>query len=200
LKPVGFKRRGRTYNRSFEVGVVQVIRLQTGPFEIGAEAYGHKSYYGKLAVNLGVHVTEFFNRTNEGYPPKTIDDACCAIRTRLEALDGREDFSWVLTSDAADLCDDVGGLLLGVGVPWLDRFKTHDLILAEFHRLDVAEPHSRRWWWLAAKLDIAMLMLSRGDLFQARELLADQFRTTKIENHKDYVRELSVKLGLGPIQ
>ena len=35
LKPLGFRRRGRTYNRTREPGVVQVVNLQSDKYPIG---------------------------------------------------------------------------------------------------------------------------------------------------------------------
>jgi len=56
LKPVGFKKKGRTYNRHVGDGLVQVVNLQMGQFPIGDYVIPglRESHYGRFTVNLGV--------------------------------------------------------------------------------------------------------------------------------------------------
>jgi hypothetical protein len=56
LKPLGFKRKGRTYNRQVSDGLVQAVNLQMGQFPIGDYVIPglRESHYGRFTVNLGV--------------------------------------------------------------------------------------------------------------------------------------------------
>ncbi len=62
LKPLGFKNKGRTFNRETEQGVWQVINFQSGQFPLGDKYVVpglREDMYGKFTVNLGVFVQEF---------------------------------------------------------------------------------------------------------------------------------------------
>lgn len=197
LRPLGFTKKGRIFNRATEEGVVQVVALQNGPFEIGTGTYGQPSFYGKFTVNLGVYVKEAWDRMHGAFPErKTVHDADCAVRTRLSWLDSGNDYWWSLDDSADALIDQVGGLLIGVGIPFLDRFGTRDEFVAEFKRtegdVNVFGP--------AGRLDVAMILLARGDRPGAKALLQEQARQTEVRNHRAYVRELSVRLGLGELE
>ena len=66
VKPLAFRRKGRTFARIVEGDIQQVIALQAGPFEIGSPlpaeaAHLRPNLYGKFAVNLGVFVPEMFD-------------------------------------------------------------------------------------------------------------------------------------------
>ena len=197
LKPIGFRRRGRIYNRSPESDLIKVVGIQAGPYEFDAEAYGHPNYYGKLAINLGVWIREFHDRSYEGFYPKTVSDAYCEIRTRLERLDGRAEFSWSTTEPTDELADEIAALMIGVGVPWLDRFGSREAILAEFKNYD---RERERWWWPTPRLDVAMIHLARGDRAAARSLIEEQYSTsTHHRGHQQVVQELARKLGFGEL-
>jgi hypothetical protein len=197
LKPLGFKRKGRVFNRSKEKGLVQVIALQNGPFEIGEGAFGQPSFYGKFTVNLGVHVKEAWDRMYGNLLPRQIlRDPDCAIRSRLSWLDAGKDYWWSLDESAETLIDEVGGLLLAVGISFLDRFDTREKIIADFD----PTKNTKGTYWPADRMDIAMILLARGDKGSAKRLLTEQVQTSQhLPNHQAYVRELAAKLGLGPL-
>jgi hypothetical protein len=56
LKPLGFKKKGRTYNRQVGDGLVQAVNLQMGQYPIGDYVIPglRESHYGRFTVNLGV--------------------------------------------------------------------------------------------------------------------------------------------------
>jgi hypothetical protein len=196
LKPLGFRKRGRTFNRTTEEDLVQVVALQAGPFEIGAGTYGQPSYYGKFSANLGIHIKEVYDRMNPGHTPRTISDAHCTVRSRLSWLDSGEDHWWSLEESADELIDEVGGLLLAVGVPFLDRFDTRDKVIESFDPAD----RGHKNYWMPARPDIAMILLKRGDREGAKALLIEQVKARPDHApHQAYVRELADRLGLGPL-
>ena len=56
LKPLGFRKSGRTYNRTVEDGLVHVVGFQMGEYPIGGYIIPglRKNFYGRFTVNLGV--------------------------------------------------------------------------------------------------------------------------------------------------
>lgn len=197
LKPLGYRRRGRIWNRSPEPDLVQVIGIQAGPYEFDSHLYGHPNFYGKFAINLGVYVRECFEGLNENFSYKTINDAYCEMRTRLENLDGRPDFYWSTNENVESLFDDIAGLLVGVGVPWLNRFASRDAILAEFANY---EQGAGAWWWSVPRLSVAMIHLARGNEAAAKNLFEGQYRTSSHQSHQEHVQKLALRFGLGKLQ
>lgn len=208
LKPLGFSRKGRTLRRQTEPGVLQIVALQAGPFEIGPplpEPVKHlrEDYYGKFTVNLGVFVEEIHERTN---PPvklgRVISDAHCSIRTRLGHITDHEDKWWSLIEGVDETVDEVGSLILHVGIPFLDRFKFRDKIVEEWLHFNEQEMLITN----VARLDIAMILLKKNDIAGATKLFQDHLDIGKnddhiphIRNHARYVRDLATRLGIGPI-
>lgn len=206
LKPLGFRRKGRTFVRIVENDISQVIALQAGPFEIGAPlpseaVHLRPNFYGKFTVNLGVFVPEMFERTNPGFTPRgIITDAHCSIRTRLSHITSYQDTWWSLSEELESLVDEVGSLLIDVGIPFLDRFGSRDAIVREWvtfndHELRIT---------LVARLDTAMIFLKRGDATAAKALFEEHMmeyrKDPRNPGHGPYVRELAVSLGLGELK
>jgi hypothetical protein len=71
LKPLGFKKKGRSYNRHVSDGLVQVVNLQMGQFPIGDYVIPglRESHYGRFTVNLGValELTRFRGHLTVGF-------------------------------------------------------------------------------------------------------------------------------------
>jgi Domain of unknown function (DUF4304) len=56
LKPLGFRKSGRAYNRAVQDGLVHVVGFQMGEYPIGQYAIPgtRESFYGRFTVNLGI--------------------------------------------------------------------------------------------------------------------------------------------------
>lgn len=203
LKPLGFRKRGRTLRRETDNEVLQIIALQAGPVEIGPpspEPLSHlrQDFFGKFTVNLGVYVPEIHARTN---PPvsssRVISDAYCSIRSRLGHLAEGKDIWWSIPeSDDSDI-DDITAQIIHVALPFLDRFGTRDLIVRDW----VA--YNERSGSNVARLDVAMILLRRGNKVGATQMFQDHIKRNEAEepaphirNHLEYVRNLAVRLGL----
>jgi len=138
LKPLGFRRKGRTFVKTVDADMLQVIALQAGPFEIGSPpphevAHLRPNFYGKFTVNLGVFVPEILERTSPGFTPKgVVTDAHCSIRTRLSHITSHQDFWWSLAEPIESLVEEIGSLLIDVGVPFLNRFASRDAIVRDW--------------------------------------------------------------------
>jgi len=208
LKSLGFTRKGRTFRRETDEGVLQIIAIQAGPFEIGpplppSVSHMRPNYYGKFTINLGVFVPEIHERTN---PPvglgRVISDAHCDIRTRLGKISEGGDIWWSVLDSSEEEIEDIIALLIHVGVAFLDRFRTRDLIVSDWIAFNDGEESLSN----VARLDVAMVMLARGERDQAKRLFNDHLRRCAAEDskphlkhHAVYVRELADKLGLGAL-
>lgn len=208
LKTLGFSRKGRTFKRETEPGLLQIIALQAGPFEIGPalpEPVSHlrPDYYGKFTVNIGVFVDEIYELNN---PPlklgRVISDAHCAIRTRLGHITDIEDRWWSLLDGLDDTTEEVGSLLLHVGVPFLDRFGSREKIIAEWQNFNERELRITN----VARLHVAAVLLKRNDRSGATNLFQlhlnecqQEKHLPHVRNHILYVRELAAKLGIDPL-
>lgn len=199
LKPIGFARKGRAFKRETECGIFQIIALQAGRFEIGPplpEPVKHwrPDNYGKFTINIGVYVEEMYGRTN---PPRNptgiIDDAQCSIRTRLSGVANDNDQWWSLTGDCDDLADEIGALLLHVGIPFRQRFSSREQIVRNWIKFNETERRLTQ----VARLDVAMVLLKNGDQDGARWLFQQHLGRTELPHHAAYVRKLAGELGLG---
>lgn len=50
-----------------------------------------------------------------------------------------------------------------------------------------------------ARVDVAIMLTKRGDTLEAIRLLTEQVNRTDVKGHIQYVRALSLKLGLGSL-
>jgi hypothetical protein len=78
LSQFGFRKRGRTFNKSLESGLIHVINLQMG----------RRSLSGKFTINLGIYVPEIYRMLwfwNED-EPKFVDHGDCEIEKRIGEL------------------------------------------------------------------------------------------------------------------
>ena len=106
LKTLGFKKKGRTFNRQSENGVWQVINFQSGQFPVGDNYVipgVRESFYGKFTVNLGVIVKELALDKEKVF----FQEYDCQIRTRLCQLTKGEDVWWAITEDNANISNEI---------------------------------------------------------------------------------------------
>jgi hypothetical protein len=169
LKPVGFRQRGRTFNRRFDNGLVHVINFQMGRYPVNfVEIPRYKpDVYGMFTVNLGVFIPEIdavvMNRERPGF----ILEYDCEIKDRLGPLipPGR-DVWWDLIADEETLSAEILTLLKQYGLPYLDRFSSREAIIREWqeYRMDIGFPPR-------AALSIAVILAAQGKQSQAEEVL-----------------------------
>lgn len=202
LAAAGFRRSGRTYNRSEEVGVIQVVNFQMWPAPIGEVGLlGGDPRYGRFTINMGVHVAEV-HAARFPKPPRTVRDIDCAIRTRLETLIGRPDFCWSLKGTLAGwlkprldrTAGEIASALDGEGLGFLEGFSTREKIMKNW--LDQSPADSE-----ISRVDLAIMLAANGDVVAAADMLDEHVRRLDparpmSEHHLASVRGLGARLGL----
>jgi hypothetical protein len=197
LKAQGFQVRGRTFNRSTDDGLTQVIHLQLGAADPPGTTYFpglRENLHGLFTVNLGVYVPEVSELHGGGLPGSWVQAYHCTIRDRLGPASGSEQDLWWQARDTPDVIAAVQPLLLSYGLVFLERFRSRDLILAELEGQCANLRHCT-----VPRIVSAIILARRGQVDAARSLLAAQARESLNRNHPAYVRELAERMGLGAV-
>lgn len=193
LKPLGFKKRGRTFNRETETGLFQVINFQSGQYPIGEnyEIPGiRESFYGKFTVNFGVCVEELYLIE---FPKKSqpfYQEYDCQIRERLETILNKTDSWWQIDSDSAKVSNMIIDGLKAKGFDWFDLFDSREKIIQNWG--DYADANSPR-----AKLDIA-LIVQQTDKEKGAKLIQEYYDSVENDrkSHKEYVIDLAKRFDI----
>jgi hypothetical protein len=193
MRPLGFKRTGRTYNRASPEELVQVVNLQItrpDPVPPTLRAAGELTAPSdRFTVNLGVWIPEVSDYHQMRPSPKTVQEYDCQVRTRLGSLTpSRADLWWPLDERWPDAAAEVVRLLQELGLPWVERFSTRDGVLAGW--IDQAPD---------ARIVRAIIEAKRGHHEKARALLAAQVASTQQLAHRAYVQVVAKQLGLGAL-
>jgi hypothetical protein len=191
LKPLGFKKKGRSFNRQTEAGLYQVINIQSGKYEFGDKYVIpglRENYYGKFTVNLGIMIKEIYELDPHNKPKDIYQDYNCQIRTRLTHLTIKEDLWWSISDDNQKIAKEAVEGLNSHGIPWLNLFESRTEICRNW---GIVEGSSRR-----AKLDVA-LIVSTEDKEKGTKLIQDYYDNIETaQGHKEYVKKLADQLGI----
>jgi len=192
LKPKGFRKKGRTFNRVTGDGLTQVINLQMGAFDPPGTVHIpglRENLYGRFTVNLGIYVPEVARLQGGGEAKGFVQDYNCCVRERLGSLVEKRDVWWLIDA-TAEAIPDVLARLERDGLPFLERFGSRDAILRELEdpRNDAMAP--------AQRIVRAIILFERGATAAAKDLLAQQALETRNPGHPAYVRSLAERLGI----
>jgi len=137
LKPLGFRKKGRSYNRIVADGIVQVIGLQSGMFPIGDSIVPgpRENLYGKFTVNLGVYLPCIPDPDKLHVGLRFFAEYHCRIRSRLGNLinDG-SDVWWAIEPPFNVVGGLVAGLIEAKGIPFLNDFGSYERTVAFYER------------------------------------------------------------------
>jgi hypothetical protein len=193
LRQAGFKRRGRTYNRTTVDGLTHVMGVQMGSFDPPGTTYIpglRENLYGRFAVNLGVYVPEVAREHGGGEAKNIVHDYNCSIRTRLGRRAEKE--IWWRVSANENVAADITDRLQNEAFPLFQRLRCRDEILNEF----LAESDNPPLVALP-RIVCAIILLERGEREEAGRLLAAQARDhTRNPGHRAYVIMLAQRLGI----
>lgn len=132
LKTLGFKRKGRTYNRTVGDSLVHVVNFQMGQFPIGDYVIPgiRESFYGRFTINLGVMLPAVLRLESGREPPGFVQEYYCEIRARLGTLEYGEDVWWDLDHRIAATATSVVELMDRKGLPFLDQYENYSSVLS----------------------------------------------------------------------
>ena len=193
LKPQGFRKQGRTFNRKTTDDLIQVIGLQVGAHDPPGTVHIpglQEDLYGWFTVNLGVYVPEVARFHGGGEAKSFVRDFHCCIRTRLGALGPEKADLWWRNSAVAEVVPDLLLRLDRDGIPFLERFASRDAILRECNNADIERV------CITPRIVLAIILVQRGNTNEARELLARQAQAPGHPAHSAYVRSLAAQLGV----
>jgi len=190
LKPLGFKKKGRTFNRQTENGIYQVINLQSGKYEFGDKNVIpglRENYYGKFTVNLGVLIKELYELDIHNKPTDFYQEYNCQIRDRLPHLTMEKDFWWTISSNTKETAIEIIDGLSSKGLNWFDKFENREKMC---YNWGTEKTHALR-----AKLDVGLITLQTNKE-AGQKIIQDYYDSIEQKPHKDYVLELSKRLGV----
>ena len=191
LKPIGFKKQGRTLNRTVNKGIIQVINFQSGQFPLG-DSYEipglRENLYGKFTINLGVCVSELYDILVSTKTKTFFQEYDCQIRTRLPILLYGKDQWWNLYENSIDTSMQIITGLQNTGFAWLELFDSREKICQNL----TIQPEE---YSPASKLKIALIIL-QSDKIKGTRLLKEYYESLDNKSHKDYVMNLAQQLNL----
>ena len=195
LKPKRFRKQDRTFNRTTDDGLVQVINIQMGasdpPGTVHIPGF-RENRYGRFTVNLGVYVPEVGRLLHDCSEAKRfVNEVHCCVRLRLGHLAPEHHDVWWRNDAVAEVVPDVLARLERDGLPFLDRFASRDALLREW------KGKSRNdWTGSPPRIVMAIILAERGQKDAARELLSQQALEAQNAGHPAYVRSLATRLGV----
>lgn len=180
LKPLGFKKKGRTFNRQTEDGIYQVINIQSGQY--------YSILYGSFTINLGIMVKEIYELEISNTPKDFYLEYECQIRERLSNLTNQKDFWWPISDKIENTAKEINEGLNSTGIEWLNALETREKIV-------------NNWLKMARNTGRPELVVALTALTLEREngskLINDYYKKIKSNKpHKDYVKKLAEKLGV----
>jgi len=192
LKPLKFKKTGRSHNRCLDKGIVQVINFQMGPYPIGDyEIEGlRENLYGKFIINLGIHLPCIYEIEHNSKPPKVIKDYDCTIRERIGTVTDDEEAWFEIPKNPSDCFSELVNIIDNQALPFLDQFKTYESII-KYYEDNGELPFSNE---SRSTLEVAIISNHIGDSKMAKKLFSKAFSTDH-EGFRDFVKELATKCG-----
>ena len=186
LKPLGFRKFGRTLHRFVDGDIFQVVNFQNG--------CPQKQVYGILWVNLGVRVPECAEARLGARKPerKYYHEYECNIRTRLgQLVDGR-DSHYDLRKDPAKIAENIIHRLDRYALPVFDKLNSRDGILKYRRRYPAFDTMGRH----LLMLDEAIIYKKQGEHLNAEERFNEyygkvlaKYRHTLEKGNKMFLRK-----------
>lgn len=171
LKPLGFRKFGRTLHRFVEGDISQVIHFQNG--------CPQKGILGKLWINIGIRVPECEERKFEISEPmrKYYHEYECNIRTCLGSYIDGEDTFYDLRKSPKKIAEDIIERIEKYIIPVFDVLNSRESILlyrANYPTFDEFSNH-------LVTLEAAMIYGRSGDIEKAGELFNEHYQNALSE-------------------
>ncbi len=194
LKPLGFRKHGRTLHRFVEGDISQVINFQLG------QAYREETHL--MWVNIGIRIPECSLRSfqPEEKSKKYYHEYECTIRSRLGEVEGKAVTTYNLHRPVGPITADILRQLRETVLPVFEMLSSRAAILA--HRREW--PDFDRFNGHLILLEESMIFGRRGDLKTAEALFRQYFhhvaegrkKSGHHAGHLRYLQELAETLGI----
>jgi hypothetical protein len=196
LKPLEFRKKGRTYNRRTNDGLAHVINFQMGQFPIGDNYVipgFRENLHGKFAINLGVLLPCVYEVERQRSASEFIQEYECTIRERLGTL-GLDKGDWFeITDDVSTLATTIVSLLDRFGLVFLEQFRTYQDVLSYYNLHGILPFRSSH----RAALDAALIAHHLGDDTLSKKLFGIA-STTDNKGFKQHIAEIEKRIKLSP--
>lgn len=187
LKPLGFRKHGRTLHRFVEKDISQVINFQNG--------CPQKGVYDILWINIGIRVPECAEKKFVISEPmkKYYHEYECNIRTRLGSLVDGEDTFYDLGKRPKRIAADIIDRIKKYVIPVFDVLNSREAILlyrANYPSFDQFANH-------IILLEEAMIYGRSGDIEKASELFNKHYQNALVEYKADFENGIQTYLRKG---
>ncbi len=183
LKPLGFRKFGRTLHRFVSEDISQVIN-----FQVGLACRGLTDI---MWVNTGIRVPECSERDLEQREiKKYYHEYECTIRSRLGTVSGKSATDFSLKDSPQKLATVIIEEIRKYVIPAFDVLCDRKSILR--HRRDYPNLDSLAY----IEIDEVMIYLKMGNKEKAKELFEENYQKQTLKNHIKYLDELAIKLKL----
>ena len=187
LKPLGFRKHGRTLHRFVEKDISQVINFQNG--------CPQKGVYDILWINIGIRVPECAEKKFVISEPmkKYYHEYECNIRTRLGYLVDGEDTFYDLSKRPKRIAADIIDRIKKYVIPVFDVLNSREAILlyrANYPSFDQFANH-------IILLEEAMIYGRSGDIEKASELFNKHYQNALVEYKADFENGIQTYLRKG---
>ena len=197
LKPLGFKKTGRSLNRLAAEGMVQVVGFQMGQYPIGDYVIPglRENLYGKFTVNIGVSLPCVLQAEQGKVRTGSFHDYDCEIRARLSAIANLgNDIWWPLDDSTTQTAEALIAIIRDFGLPFFDNYSSYKSVIESFMR-DGGFPNQNMG---RGALAAAITSWSIGDHRQAQAFFESSLAYADASNHagfRSHVLDLKNRIG-----
>ncbi len=193
VKPLGFRKHGRTLHRFVSGDISQVINFQLG------QSYRDETHL--LWVNIGIRVPECMERSfvPKDAPKKYYHEYDCNIRSELGTVEGKKQTTYNLHKPIEPITADVMRQIHTIVLPGFDVLNSREAILA--HRRSY--PHFDTMNDHLILLEESMMYGRMGQREKAEELFRRYVREVEaqkgsraVPGHLSYLKELADEIGI----
>ena len=173
VKPLGFRKHGRTLHRFVSEDISQVINFQCGV----------RGLNGLFCVNIGIRVPECSERMfhSNTEKKKYYHDYECTLRCRLGEVIGKKEKWYDLKKPVSKIIKDILSQLEKKVLPAFDVLSSREQILV--HRADYS------WFYTfgSYQLDECMIYGHLGNIEKAKQLFEEYYQSA-VDKYNDLVK------------
>ncbi len=174
LKPLGFRKYGRTLHRFVSNDISQVVNFQIGKTVM----------QGKMCVNIGIRIPECDERTfNPNNDKNYYPEHQCTIRSRLGVVSGNNETWYDLRKDRK-IADKIIKELINIVIPVFDTLNNRQAFLEHRREYPQFDTHNNH----LILLDESMIYGYLGNTQKAKEKFEEYYKLA-IDRYNELVNK-----------